>query len=144
MRSVFDSIAVQAGDYLRGPRGVLFVAALPALLRPLCVLTTTNLDVLRPISAPAVGLNDYGGASENVLAPILSCWPGQVLADSASRSGVLPVDGGQANFTVLLPPMPAPVLPSDLLQDETGRRFLVRAAEGSEMGWRLLVRQTGI
>ncbi len=144
LRATFDSIAVKVGDYMRGPRGVLFVAALPSMLRPLCVLTTVAFDVLRPGGAATAGLNEYGGVSEDVLATVLTGWPGQMLAGGGSRPGVLPAEGGQAGFSVLLPPTPVAIQGSDLLQDEVGQRFLVRSAEASELGWKLLVQQTGV
>lgn len=144
LRGMFDSISVRVGDYLLGPRGVLFVAALPPLLRPLCVLTTTVLDVVRPGGAGAAGLNGYGGVSEGGLEPVLTGWPAQVLAQGSSRPGALAVDGGLPGWSVLLPATPVAIRGSDLLRDEAGRRFVVRVAEQSEMGWRLLVGQAGV
>lgn len=144
LRAAFDSVAVQVGDYMMGPRGVLFVAALPALLRPLCVLTTAVFDVLRPGGAAGPGLNGYGGINELALPAVLTRWPGQILAEGGSRPGGVPADGGQAGWSVLLPMTPVAIQGSDLLQDEAGRRFVVRVAEASELGWRLSVRQTGV
>lgn len=144
LRATFDSISTRPGDYLVGPRGVLFVAALPALLRPLCVLTTSTLDVLRPDGGSVPGLNDYGGAGVAGVQPVLTGWPGQVLAEGAGPAGGLPADGGLANWSVLLPVTPVEILGSDVLQDESGRRFVVRLAEGTEFGWRLLARQSGV
>lgn len=144
LRATFDGVAVAIGDYLQGPRGVLFVAALPPMMRALCVLTTATFDVLRPTPAAAAGLNGYGGATEDALVSVLSEWPGQMIAGGSGRPGVLPADGGQSEWSVLLPPTPARIERSDLLQDRLGRRFLVRIAEESEMGWRLLVRGTDI
>jgi hypothetical protein len=145
LRATFDSVAVQVGDYMRGPRGILFVAALPLMLRPLCVLTTAVLDLLRPAGAGAAGLSAYGGVTEDVLAPVLSGWPAQMLSEGAVGRGALPTDGGQVSWSVLLPPTPAAIEGSDLVQDAmTGRRYVVRSAEPSELGWRLLVRQTGV
>lgn len=144
LRATFDSVAVQVGDYMRGPRGVLFVAALPLMLRPLCVLTTAAFDVLRPQGAGFAGLNEYGGVSEDVLATMLTEWPAQMLTEGGSRQGVLPAEGGKAGFSVLLPPTPVAIQNSDLLQDQAGTRFLVRSAEHSELGWKLLVQQTGV
>jgi len=143
LRAMFDSVAVLAGDYMRGPRGVLFVAALPQMLRPICVLTNVVFDVLRPIGAVGPGLGGYGGVSEGTLQPMLVGWPGSLIVDSGSRGGVLPADGGRAGFSVLLPTTPKEILSSDLLQDEEGRRYLVRGTEATELGWRLSVRQAG-
>lgn len=143
LRATFDAVNVAVGDYLRGGRGVLFVAALPLMLRPLVVLTTAVLDVLRPGAAPMSGLNPYGGLNEASVQPVLLGWPGQMVVESPSRNGTLPGDGGLADFSVLLPRTPVLIEGADLLQDEKGRRYVVRAAEATEMGWRLLVRQAG-
>ena len=144
LRGTFDADCTRVGDYMKGPRGVLFIAALPPLQRPLCVMTNAVLDVLRPAGPETPGLNGYGGVREPRLRAILSDWPGQVLGGSGGGHTGLPDDGGQSGWSVLLPPTPAAILGSDLLRDEEGRRFLVRTAELSEMGWRLLVRQLGV
>ena len=143
-RGTFDSACTRVGDYLQGARGVLFLAALPPLLRPLCVLTNAVVDVLRPTGAGSVGLNDYGGVSEAGLQEVLVAWPAQVLAEAGARPGGLPADGGQPGWAVLLPPTPVAIHGSDILRDGAGRRYLVRTAELSEFGWRLAVRQAGV
>ena len=144
MRGTFDADCTLVGDYLVGARGTLFVAMLPALQRPLCVLTNALLDVVRPAGGMAAGLNGYGGVQEGLLQPVLSGWPGEVLGGAEGAPGSLPDDGGMPRWTVLLPPTPVPIQGSDLVQDGAGRRFVVRVAERSELGWRLVVRQAGI
>lgn len=144
LRATFDSIAVHVGDYLRGPRGVLFVAALPPLLFPLCMLTNVTMDVLRAGAPSVAGLNAYGGVVEDVFEMVLAGWPGQIIAEGSGKQGALPADGGQTGWSVVLPPTPVPIAASDVLQDGTGRRYLVRAVEESEMGWRLSVRGTEV
>jgi hypothetical protein len=145
LRGIFDVVCTQVGDYLRGPRGVLFIAMLPPLQRPLCVLTNGVLDVLRPVGPQSPGLNGYGGVQEPRLQAVLSGWPGQVLGGGGGGGrGELPNDGAQPGWSVLLPHTPEPILGSDLLRDEAGRRFVVRTAELSELGWRLMVRQAGV
>ena len=143
LRGTFDADCVAVGDYLVGERGVLFVAGLPALARPLCVLTTTVVDVVRPSGAGLPGLNGYGGVEERLRA-VLSGWPAQMLDGSAGVRGALPADGGLPGWSVLLPVTPVPIHASDILRDEGGRRFVVRVAERSELGWRLVVREAGV
>jgi hypothetical protein len=144
LRATFDSIAVRVGDYLRGPRGVLFVTALPPMLFPLCILTNATVDVLRAGAPSTAGLNAYGGVVEDVLETLLAGWPAQIFAEASGRPGVLPADGGQTGWSVVLPPTPVPIATSDVLQDGAGRLYLVRAAEESEMGWRVSVRGTEV
>ncbi|MGI4800007.1 MAG: hypothetical protein ACRYF2_05840 [Janthinobacterium lividum] len=140
MRASFDAVVSQVGDYLRGPRGVLFIAALPAMRQPVCVLTNASVDVLRAGGSRSAGLNPYGGVTETSLAIVLGDWPVQIVSAGSGRSGVLPVDGGQTSWSVVMPATPVPVLPSDLLQDSAGRRYVVKTIEATEMGLWLSVR----
>lgn len=144
LRGTFDGDCTRVGDYVTGPRGVLFIAALPALARPLCVLTNAVLDVLRAAGPGLAGLNEYGGVQEARLHPVLAGWPAAVTDGSAGSRSDVPFDGGMPSWSVLLPPTPVAILGSDLLRDGDGRRFLVRVAERSEMGWRLVVREAGV
>ena len=134
IRASFDAVASQVGDYMRGPRGVLFIAALPPLRQPVCVLTNASVDVLRASGSLSAGLNAYGGVTESSLSLVLGDWPVQIVSAGGSRSGALPADGGQTSWSVVMPATPVPVLPSDLLQDSAGRRYLVKTIEITEMG----------
>ncbi|MDT7953345.1 MAG: hypothetical protein RQ966_17725 [Acetobacteraceae bacterium] len=140
--ATFDALASQVGDYLRGPRGVLFIAVLPPLRRAVCILTNASVDVLRASGSVAAGLNAYGGVTETSLSIVLRDWPVQIVSAGSGRSGTLPADGGQTNWSVVMPRTPVPVLPSDILQDSAGRRYLVRTAEMTEAGCWLSVRGT--
>ena len=144
LRGTFDVDCTLVGDYLMGLRGVLFIVTAPPLQRPLCVLTNAVFDVLRPLGPESVGLNGYGGVREPRLHPVLASWPGQILGSAGGGRGELPNDGGLSGWSVLLPLTPAPILGSDLLQDHSGRRFVVRTAELTELGWQLVVRQAGV
>ncbi len=144
LRGTFDADWTRVGDYLRGPRGVLFIALLPPLQRPLCVLTNGVFDVLRAGGPGMPGLNGYGGVQDDGLRPVLRGWPGSILSGGGDKPGALPEDGGQSGWSLLLPPTPEVILGSDLVQDRTGRRFIVRSAERSELGWRLSVRAAGV
>ena len=139
LRATFDGISALVGDYIRGPRGVLFIAALPLLSRPSCVLTNMAVDVLRATPVAAAGLNAYGGVQEEILDMILADWPAQLVAAGSGKSGALPADGGQSAASIVLPATPVPIRSSDILQDGFGRRSIIRVAEQTEMGWRLSV-----
>jgi hypothetical protein len=144
LRGTFDADWTQVGDYFRGPRGVLFIALLPPLQRPLCVLTNSVFDVLRAGGPGVPGLNGYGGVQEPGLLSVLGGWPGSILSSGGGKPGALPDDGGLSGWSVLLPPTPVAILGSDLLRDRAGRRFIVRSAERSDLGWRLSVREAGV
>ena len=140
LRGVFDSAYLRVGDLLRGERGVLFVASLPPLNRPLCVLTNAVVRVERPEGPGIVGLSGYGGLVAFV--PVLSGWPCQMLPGNGGRAGGLPGDGELAGYSVLLP-LGVPAVRTGDVMVEGARRFIVGPAEVSELGWRLGVRQVG-
>ncbi len=143
LRGMFDTAYVAVGDYLVGSRGVLFVAALPPLARPLCVLTNATLEALRPMGPGVAGLNPYGGVGTLGFEAVFSGWPGQVMA-SSGQGGMLPGDGVLADHSVLLP-VGVPLLRrSDVLVDGLGRRFVVGAVEQSELGFRVSARLGGV
>lgn len=145
IKTSFDAVGSIVGDYLRGPRGVLFVVALAALRQPVCVLTNASIDVLRASGSMAPGLNGYGGVTESSLAVILGDWPVQFTsAGGGGRSGALPTDGGQTNWSVVMPRTPVSIRASDLLQDSVGRRYVVMTVQETEMGWWLSVRGTEV
>lgn len=144
LRGTFDSAYLQVGDLLRGARGVLFVAALPPLNRPLCVVTNATVRAARPAGAGAVGLAPYGGVLPERMAAVLAGWPGQLLpAGAGGRAGGLPGDGELGRFELLLP-LGAPALRGgDVVADDAGRRFVVGVAALSELGWQASLRQVG-
>ena len=144
MRGTFDADCTRVGDYLLGARGVLFVASLQPLARPLCVLTNTLVHVLRATGTAGVGLDLYGGMREPRLRDVLARWPAQMLAGGAGRGHGVPDDPGGSRWSVLLPPTPVPLMGSDILQDADRRRFVVQLAERTELGWRLEARLAGV
>lgn len=143
MRGTFDSAYLQVGDLLQGPLGVLFVAALPALNRPLCVLTNSVLRVDRPGGPDGAGLVAYGGVVASRLEPVLADWPGLLLPSSVGRPGPFPGDGTLDGFVLLLPLGAPGIRTADLVRDDTGRRFVAGGVELSELGWRVSLRQAG-
>ena len=144
LRGVFDADCTEVGDYLVGPRGVLFIAGKPALLRPLCVLTNAVVSVSRAEGAGLPGLNGYGGVRAAAMRVVLSRWPAEVSGGGDGGGGAIADDGGRSRWTVLLPLTGVAVEASDLIEDGAGARYVVRTAERSEFGWRLSVRRAGV
>lgn len=145
LRGAFDTAYVAVGDYFVGPRGTLFAAMLPPLARPLCVLTNTVVDILRPVGPASPGLNPYGGVGASIApAALLLGWPAEVLASAKGRPGELPGDGALAGFSVLLPVLPVGLRVGDLIVDQSGRRFVAGAVDQSELGWMIMARMVGV
>ncbi len=122
---------------MSGPGAVYFVAAQRPLLPAQCVRTNRVVTVARP---PAPQNGGYGGMVAETAVTIIDGWPASLLALSAHVSGGLP-DSRYGMWALLLPALPADPLVGDVVNDDLGRDFLVAAAEQSDLGWRLTVRQ---
>ena len=141
---VFDSAYTRPGDYLVQGSSIWFIAAQQSLLPPLCVKANRLVSFARPPAQAAAGVNAYGGVVPLDAVPLLTGWPASVLGASGggSDSAGLPSDTSVPYWVVLLPAWPGVVLrPADLMSDELGRNAVVSAAELTELGWRLAVKQ---
>ena len=141
---VFDAAYTRHGDYLVQDGTVWFVAAQQRLLPVLCVQTNRIVSFLRPAAPTNTGVNTYGGVTTDTNAPMLTDWPASVLGASGRGhpDADLPSDGSIPYWTVLLPDFPKVILlPSDLMTDDLGRNAVVSAAELTELGWRITVKQ---
>ena len=93
-QGMFDGLAVQRGDYMSGPAGVLFVAALQPLQPAICVLTNRTVSLSRPVAPSSFGVDAYGGIRRSEASEILRNWPVSVLGDNGRGDPVgLPGDG---------------------------------------------------
>jgi hypothetical protein len=153
---LFDSAYTRAGDYLVRPEstpgagddGIWFIAQQQPLLPALCVRTSRVVSFLRPaasVSGTNSGLGSYGGFTLADATALLSGYPVSVI--SAYGSGLDPTDllgdAPPRAWEVLLPAAPGLVLLNgDLLADDLGRTGVVSSAELTDLGWRLLVKQT--
>lgn len=142
--ALLDAAYVQVGDYISGPQGTFFVAALAAIAPPLVVRCDRVLDLVRAEDGPVGGIEGYGGETRCNLRPILGGWPASVLTVSSASRGALPADGPGVLWRVLLPVLPVEPRSADLLIGEDGTRLVVGAAEGTAEGWRLLARQAEV
>lgn len=142
----FDGRITQPGDYMihtANPSDMKFIAAQQSLLPIVLVDCNTYVRVVRQAPTSAVGAVGYGGAVAANEVPVLgavdSMWPASILQQGKQRAGLdLPSGAVQAGWRILLPPsVPAPILAADMVVDANGRRFLVNAAETTEMGWRI-------
>jgi len=128
------------GDYLVGPEGTAFVAAIEPPKPMLVVMTNASVNLARPASPVLAGLNPYGAVLPGTETVLIACFPASLLRggiDDRTRAG-LPDDTKVPGFTALLPAVPC-VQPqvADILGNECGERFVVTAVELVSGVWRL-------
>lgn len=141
---ILDAAYTRPGDYLTQAEGVWFIAAQERLLPVLCVRTNRVVSFFRAEAPSGAGVNPYGGATTAKSRPLLTSWPASVLgvASRGHPTADLPSDASVPYWTVLLPAVPGVVLlPSDRMTDDLGRFAVVSAAELTELGWRVTVKQ---
>lgn len=141
---IFDAAYTRPGDYLVQAGGTWFIAAQQRLLPVLCVQTNRVVSFSRPASPPTTGANRYGGTTTVTNRLLATNWPASVLGISGRGrpSADLPGDTSVSFWTVLLPMIADVVLlPTDLMTDDLGRNAVIAAAELTELGWRVTVKQ---
>jgi hypothetical protein len=141
---IFDAAYTRPGDYLVQADTVWFIAAQQRLVPVLCVQTNRVVSFSRPAAPASTGVNTYGGVITATNEVLLTNWPASVLGvvGRGHPSADLPSDSLVPYWTVLLPAIPGIVLlPSDLMIDDLARNAVVVAAELSDLGWRITVRQ---
>jgi hypothetical protein len=131
---------LQVGDYLSGPEGTVFVAAIEPPKPMLVVMTNTVVSLERPAAPALPGLNPYSAVLPANRTVLLTGFPSSVLVggiDDRTRVG-LPDDTKLPGFTALLPMVDA-VRPhqADMLLTDRHERFVVTGVETVAGVWRL-------
>jgi len=131
---------LQEGDYLAGPEGTVFVAAIEPPKPMLVVMTNTVVELARPAAPVQAGLNPYGAVLPGTATPLVSGFPASLLVGGISdrtKAG-LPDDTKVPGFTALLPRV-RDVHPhvADILTNERNERYVVTAVEQVSAVWRL-------
>ncbi len=142
--ATFDAAYTLPGDYLVQPTGTWFIASQAPLLPVLCVRTNRMVSFARAAAPASTGVNGYGGVTATTMTTLLANWPASVLGASGGGQpeAALPSDSNVPYWTVLLPSVQGIVLlPADLMTDDLGRNAIVSAAELTDLGWRLTVKQ---
>ena len=134
---VYDSSYSQPGDYLVGKTQTFFVSAQRPILPVQCVLTNRIVDVVRT-SMPVTG--GYAGIVDAQVVPILAGWPASLLATNPRTNGSS-TETRFGQWTLLLPRLPLALEVGDVVTDDLHRSYVIGAAEQSDLGWRINVRQ---
>ncbi|CAN7328822.1 hypothetical protein LJR084_001918 [Variovorax sp. LjRoot84] len=154
---LFDATPTRPGDYLVGPAVTYFIAAQQLHLTVLCVECNRSVALLRaPAPASSTGAQPYGGVcaadsdaalgSLNPDGSLATGWPCSILLGGRQEHGTdLPMAVNNAGFQVLLPPsVPLVIRASDVFLDDLGRRYIVEAAELTDLGWRINSREAHV
>ena len=138
----FDFSNSLQGDYLvSADELTYFIAAQTAFAPLVCVQTNAILSVTRPVAVSNFGYNEYDGVTNSTTQDVISGWPGSLLASGRAKDGEAADNMGLAAWDIMLPILPAVPLVADLVTDDSGRIFVVTAAERTLLGWQLHVKQ---
>src|SRR5260363_102036 len=112
-------------------------------MRTLPVYTAMRVRIQRAQKTQTKGAVGYEGVSETpqTVLGAKAAWPASLLFGGRGQQGAnLPTSEIDAGDIALLPvSVPIIIQPADGLIDDLGRHYRVRAAEKTEMGWRLQV-----
>jgi hypothetical protein len=151
-QGLFDAAYTRPGDFIVRPSSgpgatdgaIFFIAAQQLLLPPLCVRTSSIIQVVRSIIPNTIGAADYGGAGSLTSVAVLSNWPASIV--HATGSGLNPLDlpatVAPGSWELLFPTVSGLVLRiNDRISDHLGRNATVAAAELSDLGWRVITKE---
>jgi hypothetical protein len=144
----------QVGDYLVNGDEVYIYALAPFLLPGQAIRCNRKVALLgQPAPASAVGAQPYGGVcvadSVAVLGAVdaagvlVTGWPCSILIGGRTeKGGSLPMSTKDAGWQVMLPrALPVELSANSIFLDDLGRRYIIEAAELSELGWRCNVKE---
>jgi hypothetical protein len=141
-RGIFDASYTCVGDYLVHDHDIWFIAEQQHLMPILCVRTNRVISITRQTAPSTATLTSTVNA--NSMITVISQWPASVLgtgAEGKSPTG-LPGDTTIAKSIALVPSVHGQILlPTDIVTDDLGINSVVVAAELTNLGWRLIVRQ---
>jgi hypothetical protein len=120
-----------------GAAQTFFVSAQRPLLPVQCVLTNRIVNVIRT-SVPVTG--GYAGIVDAQVVPIITGWPASILATNPRMTGSS-TETLFGQWTFLLPELPLALEAGDVVTDDLARSYVIGAAEHSDLGWRITVRQ---
>ena len=138
----FDFSLTLQGDYLAAAGGgVYFIAAQTAFSPVVCIETNASFGMTRPVAADDFGASNYSAVGSNAAIELIAGWPGYLAISGRAKDGEAENNMGLAAWEILLPVLPVVPLVADLVTDNSGRIFVVTAAERTLLGWTLHVKQ---
>jgi hypothetical protein len=141
-RGYFDASYTRVGDYLVQGSAIWFIAEQESMLPVMCVRTNRIITVTRLLGPDTKVSSDPSNVTATI--NVITRWPASVLGTGTEgrSQAQLPGDTRIPSWTTLLPSIEDQTLqPADIILDENGTTGVVVAAEISNLGWRLNVRQ---
>ncbi|WP_020472370.1 hypothetical protein [Zavarzinella formosa] len=137
--ALVDGNGLLAGDYLVGPQGTFFIAALQPLLPILVVECNRTVTLSRVQTDNTVGAQGYSGMTSENETPFASGVPCSILQGTKGEKNDagLPADTRLPWWTILMPASAGPVVYGDLIADDLGRRYVVSSPELTDLGYRI-------
>lgn len=141
--ALFDGTGITVSDYLIGPGGVFFIAAMQSLLPILAVSCNRVINLYRPQQQTNLGLGGYGGTTAKNETLLLQGRPCSILQGTKGEKSEtnLPGDTRAAWWQVLLPNAGGIIRYDDVIIDDLQRRYVVSSAELTDLGWRATAMQ---
>jgi hypothetical protein len=136
---LIDGTQTAVGDYLIGPAGTFFIAAMQPLLPILAVKCERTVTVLRPQIQTGVGAQGYGGNTAANETAVMTGWPCSILQGTKGEKAEvnLPGDVRAPWWVMLLPYFSGVDLQfNDIVTDDLGRRYVISSPELTGLGWR--------
>ena len=103
------------------------------------------IEVHRPANSATPGIGAYGGVTSAGSTAILSSWPAAIVQAEGRGSDPtdLPTDVTPGSWSVLLPAVGnVRFRANDQIHDDRGRVAIIAAAELTDLGWRLIARES--
>jgi hypothetical protein len=134
--ALFDGKDVKSGDYLVGPQGTFFIAAMQYLLPILAVECNRVVTLSRPAERTGVDDTSYSGMQNEVA--YVTGVPCSILQGTKGEKGdtSLPSDTKMPWWSILLPAA-GDLKFGDLATDDLGRRYVLSSTELTDLGYRL-------
>lgn len=138
--ALINDATTQAGDYIVGSEGTYFVAGKQFLLPIILIECNRVVSIMRITPPSVVGAVAYSGENMAAQVAVIAGWPASILLGGrgeSSGTGV-PSAGKNSGWKILLPPsVTTQIVASDVIVDDQARRFVVQAAEFTDLGWRI-------
>lgn len=138
--ALLNDATTQTGDYIVGTEGTYFVAGKQFLLPVIVIECNRVVSIMRITPPSGVGVVAYSGENTSAQVAVISGWPASILLGGRGEgSGTkIPSAGKNSGWKILLPPsVTVQILASDVIVDDEARRFVVQAAEFTDLGWRI-------